>query len=231
MSLTIISVLGGSMQPFMKMKRKQGMSEPTRQVLNRAIDLLHRLSNKKISEEGARRELSATLSAHFLSEGGVEAGKKIRLQLILEEATGVVAQLDRGEIPLYEAIMLVNRIVVSGISKQEPPPIPDDRIPSIQLRAKINPYEPAVEEEIEEDTDFVSQEFDISGESREKDLQMGRSIKMQEKVPDNAPKQSEDDISALLAKVLLNKKQLEAAIFELNDTLQSVGFELRKIEK
>ena len=218
------------MQPFMKMKRKQGMNEQTRQVLNRAIDLLHRLSSKRISEEGARRELSAALSAHFLAEDGIESGKKIKLQLILEEATTVISQLDRGEIPLYEAIMLVNRIVVSAIVKQ-PPPIPKDSIAPIQYRARINPYEASEELEIEEDVDFVSQEFDISGESREKDLQVARTIKVEEKLHNAPPKQSEDDITALLSKVLINKKQLEAAIFELNDTLQSTGFELRPLDK
>lgn len=216
------------MQPFMKMKKKIGMTESTRQVLNRAIDLLHRLSNKKLSEESARKELSATLSQHFISEGGVEAQKKIKLQMILEEANDVVTELDKGKIPLYEAIMLVNRIVSNGVHK-EPPPLPESRIESadaiepIHIRPKIAPYE--------EDVEFVSQEFDVSGDQRERNLQMKISQKIQEKIEEAPPKQSEEDVALLMNRVLLNKKQLESAISDLNGTLQSVGFELRPIDK
>ncbi|MBM3193853.1 MAG: hypothetical protein FJZ59_06460 [Chlamydiae bacterium] len=216
------------MQPFMKMKKKIGMTESTRQVLNRAIDLLHRLSNKKLSEESARKELNTTLSQHFLSEGGVEAQKKIKLQMILEEANDVVTELDKGKIPLYEAIMLVNRIVSNGVNK-EPPPLPDNRITSANAiepfdnRPKITPYE--------DDAEFVSQEFDVSGDQREKNLQMKISQKIQEKIEEAPPKQSEDDVALLMNRVLMNKKELENAISDLNGTLQSVGFELRPIEK
>ena len=58
------------MQAFIKGKKRGGMQEATRQVLNRAIDLLHRVSNKKVSEEIALRELTADLSTHFLAEEG-----------------------------------------------------------------------------------------------------------------------------------------------------------------
>lgn len=210
------------MQPFMKMKKKIGMTESTRQVLNKAIDLLHRLSNKKLSEEAARRELSTTLSTHFLSEGGVEAHKKIKLQMVLEEANDVVTQLDKGKIPLYEAIMLVNRIVVAGAGK-EPPPIPASSIEPLQIHPKIAPYE--------EDLEFVSQEFDVSGEQRERNLHIRTSEKIQEKLAETAPRQSEEDVTLLMNRVLMNKKQLEEAISDLNGTLLSVGFELRPIGK
>ena len=214
------------MQPFMKMKKKIGMTESTRQVLNKAIDLLHRLSNKKLSEESARRELSTTLSTHFLSEGGVEAHKKIKLQMVLEEANDVVTQLDKGKIPLYEAIMLVNRIVVAGASAhtgKEPPPIPTSNIESFHIHPRIAPYE--------EDLEFVSQEFDVSGEQRERNLHIRTSEKFQEKLAETAPRQSEEDVTLLMNRVLMNKKQLEEAISDLNGTLLSVGFELRPIGK
>ena len=210
------------MQPFMKMKKKIGMTESTRQVLNKAIDLLHRLSNKKLSEEASRRELSTMLSTHFLSEGGVEAQKKIKLQMILEEANDVVTQLDKGKIPLYEAIMLVNRIVVSGINK-EPPPIPENRFEPILIPEKISPHE--------EDLEFINQEFDSSGEIRERNLHIRTSQRLQEKLEERAPKQSEEDVTLLMNRVLMNKKQLEEAISDLNGTLLSAGFELRPIGK
>ena len=212
----------------MKMKKRVGMTEPTRQVLNKAIDLLHRLSNKKLTEDSARRELGATLSTHFLAEGGVEAHKKIRLQMVLEEANNVVVQLDKGQIPLYEAIMLINKIVVAGGSK-EPPPVPENRLEPLPNRAKIAPYQ--------EDLEFVSQEFDVSGDQREKNLQSRIpqkieskiALNVEEKTKETAPHRSEEDVTLLMNRVLLNKKQLEEAISDLNGTLQSVGFELRPI--
>ncbi len=237
------------MQPFMKMKKKIGMTESTRQALNRAIDLLHRLSNKKLSEESARKELSTMLSQHFLSEDGVDAQKKIKLQMVLEEANDVVTQLDKGKIPLYEAIMLVNRIVSNSASK-EPPPLPEARIESanaiepIHSRPKIAPYE--------EDVEFISQEFDVSGDQREKNLQERMAQKIEKlpqqmdgilsktlmtasddtkKIEVRAPRQSEEDVAILMNRVLMNKKQLEESILDLNGSLQSVGFELRPIVK
>lgn len=209
------------MQPFMKMKKKIGMTESTRQVLNKAIDLLHRLSNKKLSEESAKKELSTTLSAHFVAEGGVEEQKKIKLQMVLEEANGVVSQLDRGQIPLYEAIMLVNRIVVSGANKEEAP-LKETKIEPIQLRTKLGAYE--------EDLEFVSQEFDVSGDQREKNLQVKESQKPQEKEEPVIVRQPSEDVVLLMNRVLMNKKQLEDSILDLNGTLHTIGFELRPIK-
>ncbi len=221
------------MQPFMKAKKKMGMSESTRQVLNRAIDILHRVSSKKLSEELAKKELSATLSAHFLSEGDVDPIKKIKLQRCLEEVNEVTSALDKGKTPLYEAIMHVNRIVVSGATK-EPPALPENRPNPFQIRPKITPYE--------EDEEYINQEFDIPGTQREKNLQLINTQKLEDKVQEMRreqgseteheapPRQSEEDITLLLNRVLLNKKQLEEAISDLNGTLQAVGFELRPIK-
>jgi hypothetical protein len=217
------------MQPFMKVKKKMGMTESTRQVLNRAIDILHRVSSKKLSEELARKELSTTLSTHFLNDGDVDPIKKIKLQRCLEEVNEVTSSLDKGKIPLYEAIMLVNRIVVSGATHQ-PPPLPETKATSFQIRPKITPYE--------EDVEYINQEFDISGNQREKNLQLINTQKLEDKVQEivrepvreTAPLQTEEDVTLLLNRVLLNKKQLEEAISDLNGTLQSIGFELRAIK-
>ena len=118
--------------------------------------------------------------------------------------------------------MLINRIVVSGVNK-EPPPIPEIRSETLQIRPKINPYE--------EDLDFISGEFDSSGDQREKNLQMRPPQKIHEKIEEPAPKQSDDNVTILLNRVLINKKQLEEAISDLNGSLQTVGYELRPINK
>jgi hypothetical protein len=142
---------------------------------------------------------------------------------------------------------------------KQPPQIPENRIESansiepIHIRPKIAPYE--------EDVEFISQEFDVSGDQREKNLQMRMAQKIenssheigeiipkqvmspsqhnlasgsshvQENIGDLPPKQSEEDVTLLMNRVLMNKKQLEESISDLNGTLQSVGFELRPIGK
>ena len=213
------------MQSFMKMKKKVGMTESTRQVLNKAIDLLHRVSNKKLSEEAARRELATALSTHFLAEGGVEEEKKIKLQVVLEEASNVVSQLEKGKIPLYEAIMMVNRIVVSeNFPKKEE----GNKIEPIQFRTKVDPYE---------DTAFVSQEFDVSGDQKEKNLESRvvnkpEFVLQEEKVTQQVElKEITDDIALLMNRVLKNKKVLEESISVLNGSLHPIGFELRILDK
>lgn len=205
------------MQPFMKMKKKVGMTESTRQVLNRTIDLLHRVSNKKLSEEVARRELSTTLSTHFFAEGGGEEQRKIKLQLVLEEANGIITQLEKEKIPLYEAIMLINRIVVSGVKEEDLPVEP------VQLRTKMPQYE--------EEVEFVSQEFDVSGERVENNLHVRAPQKVVEKPLPMESKQPTEEVAVLMNRVLTNKKQLEDSVQALNGLLQIAGFELRPIGK
>ena len=211
------------MQSFMKMKRKIGMTESTRQVLNKAIDLLHRLSNKKLSEEAARRELSTNLSTHFLAEGGLAEEKKIKLQAALEEANEVVTQLERGKIPLYEAIMMVNRIVVSEVLPKTLNKEESSKIEPIQIHSK--------EESPEDEGAFVSQEFDVSGDQKEKNLQVRTLQKLQEKAEASVVKAPPEDVTTLMNRVLMNKKQLEESVLALNSSLHVIGFELRPLDK
>jgi hypothetical protein len=231
------------MQPFMKMKKKISMTESTRKALNKAIDLLHRLSSKKITEEVCLKEINLTLSNHFLEDGKVNADQKIRLEMCLKEASEVVDHLEKGKIPLYEAIMLINRVVVNhtNIELEE---LHEEREEPLQFKPKVEPYK--------QDSDFVSQEFDISGDQREKILKQHFFQKLQEKedrIEEMKLSQKEslnsdthiseikelnkasDDVVHLMNRVLLNKKQLEDAISDLNGQLNSVGFELRPIQK
>ena len=121
---------------------------------------------------------------------------------------------------------------------------PDEREEPLQFKPKVEPYK--------EDSDFVSQEFDISGDQREKILKEHFFQKLQEKenrIEEIKLSQKEsfnkdaavseikelnkatDDVVHLMNRVLLNKKQLEDAISDLNGQLNSVGFELRPIQK
>jgi hypothetical protein len=230
------------MQPFMKMKKKITMTESTRKVLNKAIDLLHRLSSKKISEDVCKKEISYTLSSHFLEDTKVNADSKVKLEMCINEASDIIESLEKGKIPLYEAIMLINRVVVNhaGIESLESFEQKDE---PLQFKPRVEPYK--------EDSDFVSQEFDISGDQREKILKerffqklQSRETEMLEKTHEKENFQREtliseikelnkasDDVSLLMNRVLVNKKQLEEAICDLNGQLQSIGFELRPIQK
>ena len=107
------------------------------------------------------------------------------MQVILQEVTRIVSQLDLGQIPLYEAIMMVNRLVVQEVKTQDT---------------------------------FVNQEFDRPGNTL-------HEIPVQEK-----KEPPMEELSVLMNRVVLNKKQLEESIMVLNGSLQAIGFELRSIK-
>ncbi len=100
------------MDDSMKLERK-GMGELTRQMLNKAIDLLHKVSNKKMESGVAKKELIEILSSYFLYPlaRGSEKAKK-RFKSLLEEVCQIVDKIDSGKAPLYEAIMQMNKAVM-----------------------------------------------------------------------------------------------------------------------
>ena len=92
---------------------KKGMSEQTRQMLNKSIDLLHKVSNRKIGAETAKKELLDILSHYFLHPFKSGSDKhKGRFKALLDEVNEIVDKIESGRAPLYEAIMQVNKAVM-----------------------------------------------------------------------------------------------------------------------
>lgn len=188
------------------------MGEETRKVLNKSIDLLHKLSKGKITRKEARQELSALLAGHFLTSctnnEGVDINQKVKLQCYLDEALEIVDKIDSGQAPLYEGILLMNKVIVKrqGI-KEETLPLDEKTITPIFDEAKYIP--PLPKEELI------------------KEVKVESSPKITKVV---APTYSQMGIQELMQEVLRNKELLEKSVLHLNESLLQVGFELRTIE-
>lgn len=88
------------------------MTESTRQMLNKSIDLLHKLSKKKVTTTAVKNELSDYLSNHISLWNQINSNSPRRLEEFTVLAEEIIDDVDAGKIPLYEGIMLLNRMVM-----------------------------------------------------------------------------------------------------------------------
>ncbi len=207
------------MDQFYKVRKKMSIAESTRQVLNKSIDLLHKLSNRKLAKEEMKQQLSTLLSNYFfavhpdsakLNFGEVDETSKIKLELFLEQAYEICDKVSNGKAPLYEAIMLMNKVVVAHQPNHEEVPA--------QPTPRLEVSEPLSRLEEEEDPGLVPDAFDLSGEVREK-------IKARMVTPEK------QEVGSLIADVLKRQEELNLSISVLNHSLKEVGFELRPLSK
>lgn len=185
----------------MHLEEKQ-TGESIRRVLNRIIDLLHKLSNKKIDLQQTKKELSILLSNYFLSQPGDENAltedNKVKLEFFLHQARGILEKVDAGTTPLYEAIMLMNKIVMQS----------------------------AVEEENTSDWGISKKEHTETEQPIENEPQ---TLPLQEQKIERLA--SQNDIQGLLDKVVSCKKELAESINRLNVMLKDVGLALTELDK
>lgn len=195
---------------------QSNMQEETRKVLNKSIDVLHKLSKGKTTRKEARQELSALLAGHFLMNSksqGIDINQKVKLQCYLDEALSIVDRLDSGQAPLYEGILMMNKVIAK---KETEPVLPLDEttISSLLDGKKL------------EDSIMISDQFDRSGKQKEEEAI--RPVKIAE-----APKPAASNIytqlgiQELMQEVLRNKEQFEKSIVNLNESLLHAGFELK----
>lgn len=248
------------MEHFMKMKKKVSSTETTRQVLNKAIDLLHKLSNQKIKSEEVKSELSQVFSQYFLSQNGAENGieerNKLKLEILLKETCDIVDRLDSGRIPLYESIMLMNKVAAGfGQPKQESElsankaeevvtemNVEKESPTTVRLRPTKNTSE-------ESSVDFPEEGFDYSGAEREKKIHeltrseeekpagcCGSGSSHKEKCCSGKNSQEKHSsskrshVNELMADVLRYKEMLDQSVGNLNEALGEIGFELKPID-
>ena len=213
------------------------MAESTRQVLNKSIDLLHKLSNKKIAKDTARKELSAVLSQYFSSLGSnfaIDQDSKVKLELFLDQAYEIIEKVDAGDAPLYEAIMMMNKVVVnnqmeeparSKVSAPRPP------LPKMKIREELSEDQYPDDEEDEEEEDFdedfrrPAKEFK---RARESSRQTVTPIRFNSSVRESR-EESNQEVAELVKDVLKQKEALARSVKHLNEVLHEVGFELRSL--
>lgn len=250
------------MDQFMKMRKKMSMAESTRQVLNKSIDLLHKLSNKKIAKDSAKKELGSLLSHYFTSSfdgaNGISKESKVKLELFLDQAYEILDKTDSGDTPLYEAIMMMNKVVVNNqvaekVVNEQDTSAPVLRVKEPQERAQTedegdekDEEEIEIEEEIEEE-ELESEEEEDSQEQHRGKMRINQeephnSIKKETGSPStrrvqferptfkNRSYQKQKEVSTLVDEVLQQKFALENSIDQLNHSLRAIGFELRAIQ-
>lgn len=212
-----------------KMQNKENMGEETRKVLNKSIDILHKLSKGKTTRKEGRQELSALLAGHFLSthkpNEGIDINQKVKLQCYLDEALDIIDKIDSGKAPLYEGILLMNKVIVKKKSVEETVPLDEKAISPVFEEVKIAPLAP------KEDPPMIHEQFDRSGTQKEAELI--KAVKMENHAKSSKmshTQYSQMGIQELMQEVLKNKELFEKSVLNLNESLLEVGFELRMVE-
>jgi hypothetical protein len=101
------------MDAFSKIRKSAGREEQKRQMINKAIDLLHKLANKRLGYEEAKAEISRVVSEYYVLDDfeGVGGDQKINLELMINNAFDVVNGVNEERLNLYQAIMLMNKVM------------------------------------------------------------------------------------------------------------------------
>ena len=106
------------MDTFSKIRKSAGREEQKRQMINKAIDLLHKLANKRLDYDDAKSEISRVVSEYYVidDEEGMGENAKINLEVMINNSFDVLEGIRDEKLNLYQAIMLMNKVM----AHQEP---------------------------------------------------------------------------------------------------------------
>lgn len=188
------------MDAFSKIRKTAGREEQKRQMINKAIDLLHKLANKRLDFDEAKSEISRVVSEYYVIDDteGVEGNDKVNLELMMNNAFDVISGVKDEKLNLYQAIMLMNKVMAHSESKKiEEPKKVEVSVPEIKEAVKMD-----IQEKIEKKA-------------------AAREAVIEEK---------QDTFGNLMNKVIENKRKYQHSIEELNELLKSHGFLLNTLE-
>jgi hypothetical protein len=188
------------MDAFSKIRKTAGREEQKRQMINKAIDLLHKLANKRLDFDEAKSEISRVVSEYYVIDDteGVEGNDKINLELMMNNAFDVISGVKDEKLNLYQAIMLMNKVMAhTEVKKGAESKKIEVAIPEIKESVKVD-----IKERLEQKSE-------------------AKQVKMEEK---------EDTFGSLMNKVIENKRKYQQSIEELNELLKSHGFLLNTLE-
>ncbi|MCH9621492.1 MAG: hypothetical protein S4CHLAM20_09120 [Chlamydiia bacterium] len=188
------------MDTFSKIRKSASQEEQKRQMINKAIDLLHKLANKRMEYSDATAEVSRIVSEYYVIDEveGVADNAKINLEVMINNAFDVLEGVKNEKLNLYQAIMLMNKVMAHGAQVNKEP------------KKKV---EKLVQKEIEEVKDEI-----VKVEEK------------QEAIVKSVSSKSDDLFSQKMAAVIDNKKRLHKSIEELNEVLKGHGFTLSSLE-
>jgi hypothetical protein len=203
---------GFSMDTFSKIRKSVGQEEQKRQMINKAIDLLHKLANKRLEFDDAKSEISKVVSEYYVIDEvlGVEDNTKINLEVMINNAFDVLEGVQQEKLNLYQAIMLMNKVMAHhGPAVQE-------------VKKKV---EKKIERVVEIPAKTINK---INIEEAKHEV-----VKVEEKqeaIVKNVSSRNDDLFTQKMTEVIENKKRLAKSIEELNEVLKGHGFTLNALE-
>ncbi|MCH9811453.1 hypothetical protein K0U07_01670 [bacterium] len=104
------------MDTFSKIRKTASKEEQKRQMINKAIDLLHKLANKRLDFADAKSEISKVISEYYVTheEEGIDSRSKINLEVMMNNAFDVISGVKEEKLNLYQAIMLMNKVMAQS---------------------------------------------------------------------------------------------------------------------
>lgn len=189
-------------------------TEGMRRTLHRSIDLLHQLSSQKLGRQEVKERLRTLHFASLLKSipdfDDLENAKQVSIQAsfdsFMQEVDEIVEGLSSGKIPLYEAIMQMNKTVVQN----QFTPIPD-----------VSVYADSPDDSIIEDS------FDPSGDDQERAIESYWKAQFDQRKTSNLSKQPVA-IDGCIQELIDIKKSLQEKIDQINGSLKEFGFQIQE---
>lgn len=122
------------MDTFSKIRKTASQEEQKRQMINKAIDLLHKLANKRLEFDEAKTEISRVVSEYYVMDEseGVKDNLKVNLEIMMGNAFDVLEGVKDEKLNLYQAIMLMNKVMAHPGQISEKPEKKAETIPAIK---------------------------------------------------------------------------------------------------
>ena len=194
------------MDTFSKIRKTATKEEQKRQMINKAIDLLHKLANKRLDFADAKSEISKVISEYYVTheEEGIDSSAKINLEVMMNNAFDVISGVKEEKLNLYQAIMLMNKVMARSEG------------------AKPSKAEPKKQEKQEKKVEMPEK-----GLKQEK---VPLPALSQEVKREKVEKKEDPSFAQLMDLVIANKKKYLDSIEELNALLKSHGLKLNMLE-
>ena len=89
------------MDSFSKIRESGEREEQKRQMINKAIDLLHKLANKRVDYDEAKSEISRVVSEYYvIEEDSIADHAKINLEVMINNSIDILLGIQEERLNL-----------------------------------------------------------------------------------------------------------------------------------